>query len=215
DPLNAILFTANAQLSRTDGPADGGAKAAARTRTAAERMDRMIRDLLDFAPGRLGGGFSIVPTRFDARTLIGPAMHEFADSHPDREVRSSAEHAAGTFDVDWDSDRIAQIVANLVGNALVHGEDPVTLEMIDGGDEVAIVVSNRGEIPGDILPRLFDPFVSDAPPNIARNGLGLGLYIVQQIAHAHGGTARAESSNGMTTMTVTLPRRARARSNAS
>src|SRR5262245_51681424 len=70
DPLNAILFTANAQLAMADQLDAGSAKAAARTRTAAERMDRMIRDLLDFARGRLGGGFTVVPTQFDARVLI-------------------------------------------------------------------------------------------------------------------------------------------------
>jgi signal transduction histidine kinase len=72
-------------------------------------------------------------------------------------------------------------------------------------------VSNRGESPRDLLPRLFDPFVE--APNSGRHGLGLGLYIVQQIARAHGGKVSAESSNGTTTMKVALPRRAQSRSN--
>jgi signal transduction histidine kinase len=133
--------------------------------------------------------------------------------HPDRDVRCAVERATGDFDVNWDNDRIAQVVANLVGNALAHGQDPVTIQMADKGDEISIEVSNRGEIPGDVLPRLFDPFVET--PTTGRHGLGLGLYIVQQIAQAHGGTVQGESSNGMTTIKVTLPRGAQSRSNAS
>src|SRR5262249_4749014 len=212
DPLNTILFTANAQLANADDLDGGSTKAAARTRTAAERMDRMIRDLLDFARGRLGGGFTVVPTRLDARPLISHAVHEIAHAHPDRAVQWSAGPATANFDVDWDSDRIAQVVANLVGNALTHGHDPVTVEMRDEGDQISIEVRNRGEIPNDVLPRLFDPFVSDAS-NTADHGLGLGLFIVQQIAHAHGGNVRGDSSNGTTTMKVMLPRRAHPKSN--
>jgi signal transduction histidine kinase len=211
DPLNAILFTANAQLSQLDELDSRRRSAAARTKTAAERMDRMIRDLLDFARCRLGGGFTVVPTRFDARTLIVHAVHDVSHAHPGRDVQCSAEAAAGDFDVNWDSDRIAQVVANLLGNALSHGRDPVIIQMADQGDEISIEVSNRGEIPRDLLPRLFDPFVE--APNSGRHGLGLGLYIVQQIARAHGGKVSAESSNGTTTMKVALPRRAQSRSN--
>ena len=209
NPLNTILFTANAQVERAGQLDAEAAKAAARTRLAAQRMDRMIRDLLDFARGRLGGGLTVVPTRFDARSLVGDAVRDIAHAHPDRDVRWAAEHATGNFEVNWDSDRIAQVVANLVGNALEHGEDPVVVQMTDNGEEIAIEVRNRGEISSDVFPRLFNPFVSDGP-NTAGRGLGLGLYIVPQIARAHGGEARGASSDGMTTMNVTLPRRAHA-----
>jgi len=211
DPLNTILFTANAQLTKPEERPGDTAKAASRTRAAAERMDRMIRDLLDFARGRLGGGFTVVPTRFDARNLVSHAVHEIAHAHPDRDVQWSGEHSRGNFDVEWDSDRIAQVIANLVGNALMHGQDPVTVQMNDEGDEIEIQVSNRGEIPHEVLPHLFDPFVSDTT-HATRHGLGLGLYIVKQIAQAHGGNVRGDSSNDTTTMNVTLPRRAAARS---
>lgn len=213
NPLNTILFTANAQLRKGDQLDAETAEAAGRTRIAAQRMDRMIRDLLDFARGRLGGGLTVVPTRFDARHAIGDAVRDIAHAHPDREVQWAAEQTPGNFDVEWDSDRLAQVVANLVGNALEHGEDPVIVRMTDNGDEIAIEVSNRGEIATDVLPRLFDPFVSDGP-SIPGHGLGLGLYIVQQIARAHRGDVRGESSGGTTTMNVTLPRRACPTSNA-
>ena len=211
DPLNIVVFSANALLARSNTLEATTVKTAAHLATAAKRMERMIADLLDFARGRRGGGFSVVPTRFDARMLVGHSVQEIAHAHPDRDVRCLTEHASGNFDVEWDGDRIGQVVANLVGNALVHGHDPVVINIADEGGEVAIGVSNRGGIPADVLPRLFDPFVSDAP-DTARRGLGLGLYIAQQIVYAHGGTVRAASSNGTTTMIVTLPRRARAMS---
>lgn len=211
DPLNTILFTAKAQLARSDELDGATVKAAARTENAASRMERMIADLLDFARGRLGGGFTVVPTSFDARVLVSHSVQDIAHSHPDRNVQCAVEHASGNFEVEWDSDRIAQVMANLANNALLHGHDPVSVSMTDNGGEIAIAVSNGGEIPRDVLPRLFDPFVTDEP-NARPHGLGLGLYIVQQIAQAHGGTVRAESLDGVTTMTVTLPRRARVKS---
>lgn len=210
DPLNTILFTTKSLSARSDElDAAAMVKAAARTESAAKRMERMIGDLLDFARGRLGGGFTVVPTPLDARALVSETVREIAHSHPERDIRCAVEHASGDFHVEWDSDRIAQVVANLVGNALVHGHDPVSVAMTEAGDDIQVSVSNRGEIPRDVLPRLFDPFVGDEPTR-KRNGLGLGLYIVQQIAQAHGGSARADSAHGTTTMTVGLPRVARA-----
>lgn len=203
DPLQAILFTANAQVP---------AKAATRIVAAAQRMERMIADLLDFARGRMGGGFTVVPTRFDAREFVSHIVHELAHAHPDRDIRALVDPTSGDFSVEWDGDRIAQVVANLVGNALVHADDPVSIQVTDEGDEIVIAVESRGEIPPDVLPHLFDAFVSD-PPDNGRSGLGLGLYIVQQIARAHGGDVRAESTKGSTTFRVRLPRRSRATDN--
>jgi signal transduction histidine kinase len=207
DPLNTILFTQNGQLSRADDLDAATIKATVRTANAAKR-ERMIADLLDFARARLGSGISVVPIRFDARALINETVQEIAHTHPDRDVQCPIDRASGDFAVEWDSDRIAQVIANLVGNALVHGRDPVIVKMADGSDNVAIKVSNRGEIPTDVLPHLFDPFVLGAA-DTRRDGLGLGLYIVQQIARGHGGTVAAESINDATTIAVTLPRRAR------
>ena len=206
DPLNTILFTQHGQLSRP-GLDAATIKAATRTVNAAKRMERMIADLLDFARGRLGGGISVIPVAFNARTLICETVHEIADTHPGRDVQCVVEHASGNFAVEWDSDRIAQVIANLLGNALAHGRDPVIVNTADEGDTLAIEVSNRGEIPGDVLPHLFDPFMPGAS-DTRRDGLGLGLYIVQQIAHGHGGTVAAKSTNDHTTIAVRLPRRA-------
>ena len=120
-------------------------------------------------------------------------------------MHCACESAAGDFNVERDSDRIVQVVTNLVGNALVHGEDPLDVQLRDEGDSVSITVSNRGVIAADVLPHLFDAFAPDATDK-PRRGLGLGLYIVQQIAQAHGGDVGAESADGKTTIRVRLPR---------
>jgi len=208
DPLNTIVFTQHRQLSRADHLDGATVRATERTANAAKRMERMIADLLDLARGRLGGGISIVPVRLDARTLITETVQEIAHTHPERDVQCRVEDGSGDFVVEWDSDRIAQIIANLLGNALVHGRDPVVVSMTDEADNVAIEVSNRGEISGDVLPHLFDPF-GPSTPDTRRDGLGLGLYIVQQIAQGHGGHVAADSANDHTTIAVRLPRRAR------
>jgi signal transduction histidine kinase len=200
-----IVFSANALLARNEELDATTVKTAARMATGAKRMQRMIGDLLDFARGRLGGGFTVVPTRFDARTLISHTVQEIAHAHPERDVQCLVQRASGNFNVEWDSDRIAQVIANLVSNAIIHGRDPVVINVTEA-DDILIEVSNSGEIGADVLPHLFDPFVSDAPKAGQTNGLGLGLYIVQQIAQAHGGSVRAESTNGRTTMKVNLPR---------
>jgi signal transduction histidine kinase len=209
DPLNMIVFSAKALLARTEDLDANTGRMVGRMATGAERMQRMIGDLLDLARGRLGGGFTIVPTRFDARTLISRTVQEIAHAHTDRDVQCLVREAPGSFDVEWDSDRIAQVIANLVSNALIHGRDPIVIDVTDAGEDLELDVSNGGEIAAEFLPRLFDPFVSDTTSEGPTSGLRLGLYIVQQIAQAHGGTVKAESANGRTSLSVTLPRSAR------
>jgi signal transduction histidine kinase len=209
EPLNAIAFTANAQLQRSDELDAATLKHTARIATSANRMERMIRDLLDFARARLGDGFKIVPKPFDARPLIAQTVRDIAQTYPERNVQCSAETAVGDFHVEWDSDRISQVITNLLSNAIVHGSDPVVVEPRDEGSEISINVCNCGEIPPDVLPRLFDAFSPEGrveSSGTRRTGLGLGLFIAQQAARAHGGDIHATSSNGQTTMSVRLPR---------
>jgi signal transduction histidine kinase len=205
DPLNTVVFQASA-LSQRAGELDPKTVTAlGRIAASGKRMERMIRDLLDFARGHLGGGFTIVPTAFDARAFLASRVQEIADAHPDRDVQCVAPSVSGDFHVEWDADRISQVITNLVHNALVHGRDPIVVEPHDEGEQVSITVRNHGEIPPAILPRLFDAFSTDTSEK-AHGGLGLGLYIVQQIAHAHGGEVVANSEGGETTVRVRLPR---------
>jgi signal transduction histidine kinase len=206
EPLHAMVFSAET-LTRT--PSDAPTMNIVRRIIAnAQRMDRMIRDLLDFARTRLDGGFAITPVPVDARALTARATHDVMHAHPERSVQNLADTAPGDFLVEWDNDRVAQVVTNLVTNALVHGSDPVTVEPVDEGDHVTIRVTNAGEIPRELVPHLFDAFGSKADHK-KREGLGIGLYIVRQVALAHGGTVDAVSAAGQTTVSVRMPRYAR------
>ncbi|MFL5301544.1 MAG: sensor histidine kinase, partial [Anaeromyxobacteraceae bacterium] len=112
-----------------------------------------------------------------------------------------------------DASRLGQVVSNLVGNALDHGGEmgEASVEVWGEEDAVRIAVHNEGpEIPTDLLPTLFEPFrrLARGDGEGSRSAhLGLGLFIVSEIARAHGGTVAVASAPGEgTTVTVTLPR---------
>jgi two-component system, sensor histidine kinase and response regulator len=206
DPLNAMLTAA--MLIERQAESDAMRRSAGRILSSGRSMSRMIADVLDLARARLAGG---IPVHREPANL-GRVAQRVAD-----EQRLA--HQARTFDLQtegdlggiWDEDRLAQMLGNLVGNALVHGESgqPIGLRL-DGRavDKVHVSVTNAGSIARELLPHIFDPFRGSMRPRDSRAGLGLGLYIVDQIARAHGGEVTARSEGGQTTFVVTLPRRA-------
>ncbi len=112
---------------------------------------------------------------------------------------------------EWDPVRVAQVVANLVGNACQHGEGPVRVTLTDDNDAVILAVHNAGPpIPPHKIQHLFEPFQHGGR---RREGLGLGLYIVRAIVHAHGATIDVASTDTGTTVTVRWPRYAGAADN--
>lgn len=209
NPLNAILLSANALL-RADGVHANHAKVARRIMTSGERMVRMIGELLDFTRGRLGGGIPVQPRTCHLRHLCRQVIEELEISHPGRELRLRAE---GDFQGEWDPDRLTQLLDNLGKNALDYSpaHAPVEFTLTDWGGSLQLEVHNDGPpIPAALLPNIFEPFrravAGDTHPT---SGLGLGLFIVQQIAQAHGGTVSVASQEGQgTTFIVRLPRHA-------
>jgi PAS domain S-box-containing protein len=208
-PLNAILLSANTLL-KSDCVVQQHLKSVRRITLSAERMARMIAELLDFTRGRLGGGIPLHPRPENLRHLCRHVVEELEAGHPERELRLSA---SGHFQGEWDPDRIAQALGNLGMNALQHGTPgtPVDFRLQDEGGHVSVEVHNQGPpIPADTLPHVFEPFrraVGEEP--LAPQGLGLGLFIVKEIVAAHGGTLEVRSTREEgTTFTVRLPRRA-------
>lgn len=181
-----------------------------RIETTSRRMDRMIADLLDFTRSRQGGGMPVTLADADLTPICRSVVQE---------VELAAANHSIAFETDgdtrgqFDAGRLEQVVSNLVSNAVDYSPDGslvrVTLRGFQGG--VSLTVQNPGEvIPSATLRSLFDPFrrgTSESTSSRRSRGLGLGLYIVEQIARAHGGDVSVQSDEQSgTTFAVTLPR---------
>jgi signal transduction histidine kinase len=106
-----------------------------------------------------------------------------------------------------DYKRIAQLLSNILGNAITHGEKgkPILLSLKETVDGKKITVSNSGlPIPASVLPHLFMPY-SRGKVRPGQEGLGLGLYISKEIVLAHGGSIKVESDNNQTEFTILFP----------
>src|SRR4051794_5515552 len=205
-PLNAVLTSAVLiQRRSTEQPVKD---TAARILSSGQRMSRMIEDMLDMARARLAGGIPLKREAAELGALVDRVVGEIQAAYPERRVEI---HKTGDLNGNWDGERLAQVVSNLLGNALQHGADGSAVQVnVDGTRTGAVVVtvSNAGTIPPDLLPQLFDPFRGAQRQTGRAEGLGLGLYIVQQIVEAHGGHVEVQSGGGdnRTTFTVSIPR---------
>ncbi len=199
-PLSAVLLSSSRLVADPKlGPVQR--RAAERISVSARRMERMVHDILDFARGRLGGGIAVNVSEQDLGGITTRALEELRLAHPTRTLKLDLE---GELRGRWDAERMEQVLSNLVGNAVTHGEDPIRVRLIGSGGEVRLEVHNAGlPIPPDVLPRLFEPFRSGSRKG---PGLGLGLYIVAEVVHAHGGTVEVTSEEGDTCFTARLPR---------
>ena len=206
-PLSTILMGAQLLLL-CEGLGERETELARKIARGASLAARLIDQLLDLTRSRLGGGIPIDPTRVDLNEVCRQVIGETELTHPDRPLHV---HVQGDLTGVWDRDRMYQVLANLVGNAVQHGEPRSPIELrIDGGDDgVVIEVANRGEpIPPALLPFIFDAFRKSRTVHPSRNhGLGLGLFIAQQIVRSHGGSiAVTSSASDGTTFRVHLPR---------
>jgi signal transduction histidine kinase/GAF domain-containing protein len=207
NPLTVIAMAADRQLRSEDLPQEGRDQAL-RIRRSAGRMREMIDTLLDFTRLRFLGGLSVSPVPADLGEIARGAVEEMRAIWPERPMELEVH---GDVRGEWDPARMSQTVSNLVGNAVTHGErgTPVQISVEGEGGEVDLEVHNWGApIPPDLMPAVFEPFRHGALQDRSPRGLGLGLYIVEQIAVAHGGTVNVSSSaEDGTTFTVRLPRK--------
>jgi PAS domain S-box-containing protein len=206
NPLQAITLGASA-LARRDDLDPRFLKAILRIQSSAERASRMICDLLDFTRARLGGGLPVHRRPLDLHDLTRQIADEVAVSHPERDVQLEAQgDGAGS----WDPDRLAQVVTNLLTNALKYSPEgtPVRVRTSADGAAVRLEVENFGPpIPPSQRAQIFEPLRRASPERDRRgSSIGLGLYIVDQIVRAHGGRIDVASAEDGTRFTVSLPR---------
>ncbi|MEM9488422.1 MAG: sensor histidine kinase, partial [Myxococcota bacterium] len=158
---------------------------------------------------RIGSGIPLESSEVAVGPVIDEVVAEYRSRHPGREIRWQAEHP---FRCVLDRDRIIQAVGKLLSNALAHGagDQPVWVAVRAAEEWLTIEVGNRAEvIPQTILSRIFEPFErGSSDRGKQRAGLGLGLYIVREIARAHGGdaTLRSCAEDGVVAA-LRLPRR--------
>lgn len=164
-------------------------------RASCERMGELIHNILDFARGKLGGGIPVSLARdADLAEELSRVVDEVQATHPDRVIQSDFSIGRS---VTCDHHRIAQLLANLLTNAVHHGvaDQPVAVSIRCDDEFFELAVSNAGPpIPEKMIPRLFQPFSRTASDS-TRPGLGLGLYIAAEVAKAHRGTLEVSSSD--------------------
>lgn len=204
NPLNAMMTATELICAQAREPALH--RPLELLQTSGRRMSRMILDLFDLSRARLGSGIPIERQAVDALPIVHKVIAEHEAGSPDRRIRLLHQ---GELTGSWDGGRLAQIVSNLLANAIRHGaaEVPITVRMEGDAQAVSIAVHNGGTIPAELLPGLFDPFRSHHGRSSRPEGLGLGLYIVHQLLLAHGGSIEVSSTaEEGTTFRVVLPR---------
>ena len=211
-PLNAISMSAELlpQTSKLDTEATGFAS---KISTSAKVMARMISDLLDYTRTRLGAGMPIERATMDLSVVCKDVVDEALLANPALKLRLAS---SGDTIGEWDDDRIRQVVSNLLGNAIQHGDRRALIELTLKGDgsHVTLSVTNQGEpIPPGEMTKIFDPLVRGAsavtPKQNRPGSIGLGLYIARELVLAHEGTIDVTSSKEAgTVFTVRLPHQA-------
>ena len=208
NPLSVINLSSSVLLRRANLE-ERLHKSLERIAFASGRAQRMIRDLLDFTKARLGGHLPVNRAPLDFHTLARQVVDELRESHPERTVHLEQQ---GDGEVTWDGDRVAQVLGNLLSNALNYSppDTPVRVRTVGTETEGILEIHNEGTpISPELLPRLFQPLQRGASErdNAASRSVGLGLYIVEQLTRAHGGQVEVRSQAGEgTTFRVALPR---------
>jgi signal transduction histidine kinase len=208
-PLSAILLSAEYFL-HADELDSRFSKVAAGIYTSVRRAEKIVESLLDFTRARVGSGIPLDRNESDLTAMCEGIVGEVRLSHPDRTVVfEPGERIIGKFD----TSRLGQAFCNLIENAIKHGSvtSPITVSQQLEGDHALFSVHNEGEpIAAEDTARIFNPMMRYSQFALGergpRAGLGLGLFIVQEIVTAHGGTIEVTSSAaGGTTFRVELP----------
>ena len=209
-PLNSILMTASHLAALNAG--EPISAAAARLIRSGESMRALLDDLVDFNRTWLGLGIKVVPSDVDLAAVVEDELDELRGAHPDRRLDLEV---TGDTHGRWDGGRLKQVLRNLVSNAVKFGSSDTPVRVALRGEEadVRLDVTNNGPpVDPSALSHIFEPLRRGSAPDDSHDaggGLGLGLFIVREIAGAHGGEVEVRSGGEETTFSVRLPRRTR------
>ena len=207
-PLNAVTMASQFMLDSSE-LVEPNLTLVTRTLRSARRMNQMVGDLLDFTRSRLGSGVPVSRAAMDLGQEVANAVDEVRAAHPEASIELEK---SGDLEGNWDSARMGQVMTNLLNNAVQHGSTntPISVMVEGHADDVVIRVHNRGPaIPAADLPEIFSPFkrLRRGEPATASSNLGLGVYIVERVVTAHGGSIDvASTDDDGTTFIVRLPR---------
>jgi signal transduction histidine kinase len=202
NPLAAI--SAAAEIVRKTPLNDKATRMVGLIQKSVARMAGLIDDVMDFARGRLGSGVTLQQANDKLEPGLRQVVAELQASFPDRVI---ALEIAFDDPIVCDHARIAQLLSNLLGNALMYGaaEKPIQVRASADAATFALSVANAGEpIPPEALKRMFQPFARGAV-RPSQQGLGLGLFIASEVARAHGGTLDVVSLPQETRFTFRMP----------
>jgi signal transduction histidine kinase len=208
-PLGAISLGAEVLL-RSGDLAPKATKNVSRIYSSVGRSIKIVGDLLDFTRTQLGSGIPVRSDLDDLALACEAMVEEARVYHPDQQVDLvSAPNLPGRFD----RSRMEQVISNIIGNAIQHGERgmPVTVTLKNDGADGVISVHNCGHpIKEELKENIFNPMTRNLGSGTveygAGAGLGLGLYIASAIVAAHNGSIDVDSSAGNgTTFTVRIP----------
>lgn len=205
NPLSTIQ-TGAALLARGE-LSPGQQRVLGRISSATDRATRLIGDLLDFTQAQLGSGLTVVREPIDLHATVAEAVEDLRLAYAGRRL---VHERAGAGACLADANRLAQLVGNLVSNAMTYGVPDAPVSVLSTVDQswFAISVHNDGPpIAPNVLPHVFQPMSRGSEAGRANRSVGLGLYIVSEIARAHGGRTSVASLAGQgTTFTTVIPR---------
>lgn len=206
-PLATIMTSGQTLImaARKNNPMPAAAE---RVLRGSRRIQSLLDDLLDYVRSGLGQGIRVSPKDVDMGQACSRIVGEIRANHPTRSIELDTR---GDLACVCDEERIAQAISNLLGNALKYGGGDTPIRAVCDGtaaDEITVSVQNGGPpIPPATRDSLFEPLVRGAGSDTTGYNLGLGLYIVREIAVAHGGTASVASDSMLgTVFTVKVPR---------
>ena len=210
-PLQGIV-TASHLLIMPELSEPDRMRAALRIRRASETMVSLTTDLVEFTRSRLGRGIPIRRSRSDIGQVCEAEIDAVRATYPQQKFTL---RTSGDLTIQVDAPRVRQVIANLLNNAIQHGDEKTEVWLNASGEEHSAVLSvtNFGSvIPPDALQTIFEPLVQVPATTSDLNrrqasSLGLGLYIVREIVIGHQGTIDVHSAvDTGTVFTIRLPR---------